>query len=502
MFNRLKRVTSAFVAGAVVLGSLVVYPNLTGKFEKVKAAVKYDSASAVNFSTVLGAAVNYGIVANEIIQRSHTETTFATNKFVHVSDNIDVDYIDSTALFLIKEYVPNGPSYFPEDSFIRFGKTTASAIYVEAPRSVLGDAVSHVAYPQTQSGNFRFENQFPAGKDFIVAENPDAGAKVDFLLDRICSPDGDGKAGKGWSYFLQERANSADYKLDSSYIVKSPNTFDVKIDVSGPEFDGKVVYIDADATMIRALGQASTLEIVKSPSSVVVFNIDDDVVEDNRALSIKQPVVTIKDGARYDGGKTAINGGDKENGYAAALQRDYNQAVIFNLMTDNDIELEATGGTVLAPLTKNITLQTGNSSGWVVTNGTFHMNNEFHFLYSGASLDKNGQMHFALNKAFTEKYDSLAAVIQDTSVAIAPDTYEFDFVEYEDASFTTKCDSAEFNDAEFAAVDGTVVFDRLTFTCDSSTSSSRYYIPKGDSVGKNYYFRVTEKSVAPHSISA
>ena len=40
-----------------------------------------DSASAINYATVLGGAVDYGIVADKIIQNSHMETTFATNHF-------------------------------------------------------------------------------------------------------------------------------------------------------------------------------------------------------------------------------------------------------------------------------------------------------------------------------------------------------------------------------------------------------------------------------------
>ena len=107
MYNFAKRITSAVVAGAVVLGTLAFYPGWNKG--KVNAAELYDSASAINYATVLGGAVDYGIVSGTLEQNSHTETTFATNHFIHTKDNNDVDFVDSTALFLIGEtYTGNG----------------------------------------------------------------------------------------------------------------------------------------------------------------------------------------------------------------------------------------------------------------------------------------------------------------------------------------------------------------------------------------------------------
>ena len=103
MYDALKRITSGVVAFAVVLGTLAVSPIITGKKNIVNAAtLKYDSASAINYATVLGGAVDYGVVADTIVQTSHTETTFATNHFVHDSDNIDVDYITSVQFAVVR----------------------------------------------------------------------------------------------------------------------------------------------------------------------------------------------------------------------------------------------------------------------------------------------------------------------------------------------------------------------------------------------------------------
>ena len=120
MYSFAKRLTSFIVAGAVVLGILSVYPKINNTKTIVSADEKlYDSASAINYATILGGAVDYGVVADTIIQSSHTETTFATNHFVHNDFNIDVDYIKSTALFLVgKDITSTNDNTFFFDSSI------------------------------------------------------------------------------------------------------------------------------------------------------------------------------------------------------------------------------------------------------------------------------------------------------------------------------------------------------------------------------------------------
>ena len=187
MHNFAKRVTSAVVAAAVVFGTLAVYPNITGKKNIVNAATKYDSASAINYATILGGAVDYGVVADTIIQTNHTETTFATNHYIHNSDSVDVDYVDSTALFLIGKDLTTTAADPSQSLNIIFGKTTASAIYLEAPEYVYGPndyaTTSRVFNPSinakqnVQNGNIWF------GSEYSPIENKDFFSQ--FFLDEI-----------------------------------------------------------------------------------------------------------------------------------------------------------------------------------------------------------------------------------------------------------------------------------------------------------------------------
>ena len=117
MFSIAKKVTSAVMAGAVVLGTLAVYPIINQGKNVVNAETLYDSASLVNYQTIMGRAVDYGIVSKSLIQSMHMETTFATSSFSRpfpCNDSIDIDLTASpTAQFIIGDITTDQISFGP-----------------------------------------------------------------------------------------------------------------------------------------------------------------------------------------------------------------------------------------------------------------------------------------------------------------------------------------------------------------------------------------------------
>ena len=328
MFKFGKKVVSAVIAYSIVFGSMAFDP--AGKKNVVRAdATLFDSASAINYATILGGAVDYGIVAGTLEQTSHTETTFATNNFIHTSSNIDVDYVNSTALFLIgRTYTPGSGI----ERFIRFGRTTASAIYFEAPTPVFGDYNPAIqAGKNVTNGNFRFEGEYTT-TPFIAAENANAYKNVDRLIDRICSNKPAEDVEKGWSYFLNDRATNPQYVLnpegETCPFFTPDGDAHIYIDLTSPQFNEKVVYINIskDSPLRKYLGKSSGLQIKKNESSVVVFNIEDDGKDE--PFNLNKPLVTV-DGVTYSG-VTATNGGDPVG--AAAVQKNFNESIIWNVM--------------------------------------------------------------------------------------------------------------------------------------------------------------------------
>ena len=494
MHNFAKRVTSAVIAAAVVFGTLTFYP--TGNKGRVNAAQLYDSASAINYSTILGGAVDYGVVANKIVATSHTETTFATFNYENNEDtNIDVDFITSTGLFLVGEVSGTHPT-------LKFGKTTASSLYLEAAPQVLegydpnaeknkdGWTTGHIGYT-----NQYYNKETQTFPDFTAVENVNATSNVERIINRICSNKPVEDAELGWSYFLNNRATNPDYKFDISGCTEDHNSY-IVINLLNKGLENKVAYINIgkdNASLLKYLCSSSGFRIEKDPSTVVVINIEDDALEnsgldDTSKLTLTKPIITVN-GTDYAGSTVGTNGDDDQAPY---IQEFYNDKIIWNIMESSDIDLDEIGGVVLSPKDNEVTLSGGNSSGWLVTKGTFNMAKEFHFLYSGSSHDKYGDMHFALNKAFTDKYAEHGSVIQDTSVSI-PDnnTYKFRFEEYSEKDSNGELTGATGNIKYANATEqGAVTFPILNF----NNPSSEYYLPI-PSEGTNettLYFKVTE----------
>ncbi len=510
-----KKVISFALAGAMALGLAVTGGG--GNVLQVEAAapVKQDSASAINYATVLGGGVDYGLIAPTVIQNSHMETTFATNVFDHQKKNNDIDYITSTAQILIGTRVDG-------DGIVEFGHTTAAAIHLEAPASVYGNFnPEQEAQKNTQNGNIKYDGDYD-DVPLIQAVNDNASQNVNRLINRICE-ENQGQAEDvelGWSYFLEGRAakdsgyvlNPDGYKNCSNFydqnwnkITNSIQNVDkLFVDLRSPEYDGKVVYINIDKDLIKFLQGGDKFRIYKNPSTVVVVNIARDAMGDStETLSIIKPGVVVN-GEKYTG-ETVINGGDPV--HAAAVQTNYNQTVIWNIMCSNNLDLQDMGGAVLAPRMQNktITVGNGNSSGWIVTNGTIDVANEFHFLYSGASRDLKGQMHFALTKGFTNEYASQGSLTPNTSIDIPANTYKFILTEYSRDDDTDNNFASVYHTFEekSASTLGSVIFDSLQFYSNDTgltEEQKHYYIPKPNTGepanSKEFYFIVTENQAS------
>ena len=133
MFSSLKRAASAFMAGAFVVGSLTFCPDLFSGNHSVKAAELYDSSSLVNYSTILGRATDYGIIAKKFTQSAHMETTLATSSYSRTIDtNIDVDLTTAkTAGFIIGEITGNRPLNSIKFGSVHGGQNSNYPVYVE-----------------------------------------------------------------------------------------------------------------------------------------------------------------------------------------------------------------------------------------------------------------------------------------------------------------------------------------------------------------------------------
>ena len=83
-----KRLGKRIVAFAVA-ATMTLSTALTGGFggktvvhaaESTNLPTRYDSSSAVNYSTILGRGVDFGVIADSFVQKGHMQTTFEVCK--------------------------------------------------------------------------------------------------------------------------------------------------------------------------------------------------------------------------------------------------------------------------------------------------------------------------------------------------------------------------------------------------------------------------------------
>ncbi|MBR4494885.1 MAG: hypothetical protein IKP14_09265, partial [Clostridiales bacterium] len=470
-----------------------------------------DSASSVNYAKILGGALDYGIVANEINQLGHMETTFATNNFINSAGaNNDIDFLDydKTAHFIIANW---------QDDIV-FGNTTAANFYIEGPSSLFDDF--DPTSDDRENGNFyldsnffSFRNSIPSGQDFPpIPESPmptpaiiehvtsnlpnGTNANVNRLINRI-SEETD-----GWSDRLHSRATSAAYNLPSSYI-SNPTSNSILIDITDPIFDNRVVYVNVTSEMMQNIFRGGAVDaegnptqglvIKKNASSVIVFNIEDDVCGD-AALTTANFIVLSGNNrmgstTNTNGNRTPYREGGSNVG-SHVIDTELCRTVVWNIRTDNDVNLDSLAGTILIPQPVNVTISSGNCAGWLVTSGTVNVEKEFHYIYAGNSSDGHNQMHFASYKAFTTQYADKNDVLQYevTSIDINSGDYRFNWAEYTDGTWSSVVDGTARTIS--ADTTGDIEFPVQTFYTDDAHIGDPHYVQPGDS--EDFYYRVTE----------
>ena len=467
VFGRKKFLTKAVCAisaAAIVTGGIAFYLSkdtrvLASAVEEGKSVpANLDAVSAINYATILGRATDFGIVANDFEQVTHMETTYAVNTFSNTSGQVnEVDFIGNTAQFMVAE-VTSGK--------IKFGQSqTASSYVIESTTDVFNNFNAEWNSGEifqdddgANSSNFYFDN---AGR-LWTGDNATPVYTIIKDRDAITTNVNDviGNATASSNY-ISSRANDPSYALDytqyltidninrNPYNPQDPNTGNPDqgnrfyIDIDKSEFVNRVVYINVDNNLARVMANSEGLCIIKDPSTVVVFNIEDGITSGQNGGLVLDRMCVSEDGGRNfcntvtssqgqsgvsNSNSSGLGTQNNRNFYNDDVDRMINQKVILNIRSSSsNIELNAVGGTVLIPNPNATANVRGSSSGWVVSAG--HLRNEggeWHYIYQGGSQDliniSNGQqIHFAMHKDFTSD-DGLTV---DNSIYMDPDQFTF-----------------------------------------------------------------------------
>ena len=489
MIGIIKRAVSAVVAGAVVFGTLFFEPFFTKENTTVNAATLYDSASLVNYATIMGRAVDYGIVSRSFTQNQHIETTLATYKYCLEKDTVfDVDLTTSrTAQFMVGEI---GGSM---DKMV-FDTVTHDMhqAYVENINITLADDID--------TSKIKFNN--PDKNKYSVNYTYLTKQEIFDAVDGVVSHAMDESAE------IVARTHNKDYVLDSDAIVVDQSNGLTTINIADEKYANKVVYVDLSAPEFAKLREkwsdfnntsGNWLDINKLSSTVVVFTY-----EGSEPINIGKTKVIAKDSPYYSSAPEGSGIHDYDS-YASVtthsgemsnhnyyVDNEIAQKIIWNITNSKDVTLNGCAGTFLI-LAEDADVLLTNSpcSGWLVTNGHIKNDCEFHYIYTGANpnlqSEGEGQMHFVAHKSFTTQYkdkDNIDPFI-DNTINLSEGNYQFIWQEYTDFSFTTK-----YGNPSYCPIDKNSMVDFPTVTVTTDNQDDHYRVTANNN--RNFYFRITE----------
>ena len=471
-----RRVLSLAAAGIMALSLISV-----GGAGSISEAAELDSASSVNHNSILGRAVNYGIVADTFELNNHSETNFAVNTFVNVkNDVIEADLAGDEPMYYIMGDVKGGPG--TNHDYLRFGNATFQSCKAE----FYFDTTSKIA--DTLSNTEKTTRKIWCDND----GNPAIHAQTHTSAEISSSISTMVKHIQDESKKLEEKPSTIDIKkYEADKNINDNNQYVIDLsDKTGSNYTykDKVVYITVPedsvlGSIFKESGKTEALRINKPSSTVVVFNFNGWTKAD-----VKGPLVHVvdKDFTSYESSgfinsKTG-NGQWEKN---AVVDSEIAQKIVWNLPDATNVEIREAAGLMLIPNDEAKVSVESTSSGWVVTGGTFRNNNsEWHYIYRGRQKELNGELTIAAQKRFTRSYKDYTVdsstkeknLKDDTKVSTAAGDFNFKLYK-SDANFTV----SESNLIETVSTTATNAFEfsKLTFTT-SDDGKDFYYVVKED----------------------
>ena len=301
-------------------------------------------AADYNYLTVLGDAVNYGIVSSRIMQSNHSEGNFATKVYGRSGDlNFDPDLSGNGT-----EQVPG--NYLVgriEGEQMRFGNKTPATAAV-----FVGDGSAS-----------KVESNAPGNVIIIPMKEPEINSAIDNMISHM----------KRVSRAMAAKEATLTPDVISNTLYLDTTSFE----------DGVTIYIDADA--YNGEGKPFSADegahIKMKPNQMIVFNF-----KEATDVLVTKVVVDFGDGTGEHTTDTDtgifLNG---QNYYADKI----NRQLVWNCPVAKNIDTHISGGIYLAPQNDAKMTLGHTTTGWGVCAGEVVMGktSEYHFVYQGLTKE-------------------------------------------------------------------------------------------------------------------
>ena|GEM_PF-2158438 len=427
-----------------------------------------DSAGTVNFSSILGRDVSYGILANQWTQSNHAETNFAVNKYVGGGHKLEPDLAGKAPLsFIVGDIAgtkSQGLSFGSGTYANKTGDTTYQTVFnIHTSTSIKENYnQSGDGYNRTDgTGYYIWQDGYDVNKttqnpNLVIDDSTSVTDSITGMINDI----------KRESSNLAEKSTTIDItayeteKKDTSYI----NLNHYYLDLDRADYDGKVVYVNVpyDSQLASFFKTDSSekmdaIKINKKSSTVVVFNFNDPQFTN---VTVKGPCVHVSDkdyssvfGTAYNGGVTSqgsyvvpsnenSNTSNLTNGKVKYIEEEICEKIIWNMPYATSGSIYQAAGVFLYPLDNAEVKVKNTSSGWIATAGNFENDgSEWHFLYA----NRSNNLYFSGQKRFTKSYTKYSTVNGEKELQVA-DNVDFSAGDFE---FELYSADSSYNNLQF-----------------------------------------------------
>ena len=443
MHSTLKRITSGIIAYAVVLGSLVVCPKTNreivnaaslGEGNYISNKGYYsssDSASTVNYSTVLGRATSYGVVADSWEQVAHAETNFAVNSYSN-SDGakLEPDLAGSAPLSFVVGNITSGQLLFGGATY----NSDPAKYVIHASQALKDDYDAHQIENSDEYKQAKITVNDINGKVSLSVDNLYTANTVTNMINHVKT---ESDALKAKSSTIDIEAYEASHSVDENNYV---------IDLNVEDYKDQVVYINVpQGTKLANIfsssdGYLDSVRIIKYSSTIVVFNFIgwNTVYAKGTLVNVVDSSVTIPNdikktynGTDYIDTKTLYKADNSNSSSNKLVEDEIVDKIIFNMPDAATVGFRNAAGAFLAPNATQCDIL-ATSSGWLVTGGALkNTGGEWHFL-NGNRADS---LFFSGQKKFTRSYTTYESttpeleLIDDKSISYEAGDFEFELYE-------------------------------------------------------------------------
>ncbi|MGO5315299.1 Spy0128 family protein, partial [Bilifractor sp. LCP21S3_A7] len=306
-----------------------------------------------DYKSILGNAVEYGIVADTYTQKNHTQTNFAVNKYNRENDQVvEADIAGPQDVpFYIGDFSKAG---------LRFGGSTNS------------NSVIYDVYTQDTTSNITINNTQKITVNRLTDEYDNN--YVNHLIATVADMSNTlaGESESNVNTLKEENVDQNKYIIDTRSAGDNATIY-FKVD-------------NNDTGFLNAMNCSGGIHIRKKSGQTIIFNIlkDSDVTLKQFQYAVGDDNYTV----------TSTDQSDSDNN--KKLDQQVCQKIIWNFVNATTVNLDTTAGTILAP--KANVNSNNTSQGWVVAGGTVITNSEWHFAYQARQYHSKGNAFFTAKK--------------------------------------------------------------------------------------------------------